>query len=141
MDIIYNPSTYTFQIALPETGEIVAEAVARPDAEMAYLRVVAPELARKTDHCAGKFPALTDRARRAAFIVLAGHVAAGRGIVALHGRMHRTPVEGARGRGSQPEPYSITEARGVLICNCPDFADAGAPVVEGTRYCKHVLAY
>ena len=121
----------------------------RIEAEIAYLRVVRPELADHVERLSANVPELATRARRAAFLVLAGAVRLSKPgeIMPANGRYHRTASVLARVKADCCDfDYLLTRGDfGVVICNCPDAnpdcGDAGAPETRMAPHtCKHILA-
>ena len=136
--ITYHRNARLYTFALPTGAE--GSASTRAEAEAQYLRAVAPALARQVEHCAAQFPALADRARRAAFIVLAGAVTLKRQMVGAGRYLH---YEVARVAGSQPQPYSVWTDDGKYYCDCPDASgeEPQAPAHNLAKHmCKHILA-
>ena len=121
----------------------------RIEAEIAYLRVVRPELADQVERLSANVPELATRARRAAFLVLAGAVRLSEPgeIMPTNGRYHRTASVLARVKADSCDfDYLLTRGDfGVVICNCPDAnpdcGEDGAPASRiAPHTCRHILA-
>lgn len=142
----YQPETKCFVTTLPSGKEITAPT--QRDLELAYLNVVAPELGEKISRTAIKYPALENRARRAAFIVLHQDVAPtpNRFCINHHG-VTNSYVARVKSQTKPDEGYDVIETHGQLACNCEDGNPEsrhfkGAPASRVARHtCKHILAY
>ncbi len=142
----YQPETNCFVTTLP-SGEAIT-ASTQGDLELAYLNGVAPDLGKKITRTTRKYPALEDRARRAAFIVLHQDVALtpSRFSINHHG-VTNSYVARVKSQNQPDEGYDVIETRGYFVCNCTDGnlqcpQYVGAPASRVARYtCEHILAY
>jgi hypothetical protein len=137
----YDPQAQAFSVRLfrPTCAE----------AEIAALRAAGPKLASQIERLSANFPELATRARKAAFLILAGAVTLAEpgDIEPANGRFHRTAVVLARVKSeTRDKEYLLTRGPlGVVICNCPDAQPApgeeGAPRSRiALHTCQHVLA-
>jgi len=132
-----------FYSVLLEPGAIQVES--KTEAELAYLRAVAPDLARRVEACARRWLQLADRARRAGLIVAAQGVEAHTG-TSPAGVRYFARVRGRGEAHSGQDWYQVGQGVGSrFVCECRDWQDHRAPLAETVpgevqRFCKHILA-
>lgn len=137
----YSPITYSrprraYVATLPNGGEV--SGISRPVAEAAYVAHAAPELYGKVQGVSKHYPALAERARKAALLVLAGKVA----IRTANPFGLLASVVSSDGQSV----YNVYRAPdGQCDCTCADGSPADdAPGAPETHYsahtCKHILA-
>lgn len=142
----YHRQTRTYTAAAP--GGLVLAGRTRQAVEAAYIHAVAPQIARRVQRVAARYPQLAARAHRAGLLIVSQGVLPGRGptantrwtneVAQVRGSGHA--VKGAQIIGR--DWYSVTAFPDqVVVCNCLDFADGHAPdIPEHGRLCKHILA-
>ena len=117
----------------------------KQDAELQYLRAVAPDIARKVEACARRWLQLADRARRAGLIVAAQGVEPHTG-TSPAGVRYFARVRGRGEAHSGQDWYQVGQGVGSrFVCECRDWQDHRAPLAETVpgevqRFCKHILA-
>jgi hypothetical protein len=110
-------------------GDQTAEFNTRASAELFVLRLQRPDLWDLIVKAHEKFPGLTTRMQKAAFLVHGGsniHPSATAGIT-------QVKSQSADGR-----VYLVDENR--ITCTCHDYQHGGAVGPRGVIYCKHILA-
>jgi hypothetical protein len=122
----YTVTAHGREVAFP------AGPTGRKNATRLAIHAANPEAYRMAATVAEQHTQLESRAWRATALVVDGKVKPGPVQAVL------AAVEGSSEWGD----YLITALDGELMCDCPDYAGGGAPLVEsGARYCKHLLAH
>ena len=137
-NVTYDRSDRVYAVTHPTTGEVElfpAGTHGRRQAFRTAVQMVDPDLYQRAGLIIARHPHLESRVWKAVELV-------------IHGRVWESGndlyIASVESESSEHGNYIIKhDDHGRMTCDCIDFVDFGAPLVEGSlqAYCKHILAW